>query len=261
VLNGGTLTCSYNSTVSNHKGNMGDLELTADSRIAFDPTLTGHGNGKDDADLTVVSNSVWNLNGHTLDIVFDGTDPDFYIDKGVTVRNGLVRTTMVKDGWFHDRGLDGRDGASFDLATILRLNALGTFSSVSNLTIRTTSNSVTSEGYQKVYGTYRPISNYAYKLEFQDGAAIDVSERTSVWSLTPANGTAATATFVDNATITIVPNEKSCGLTKVIAWSAKPANLDTLTFVKAAHSPCRGKIRVMDDGVYLEIKGAVVTVR
>ena len=181
-LDGGTLTCSYNPTIVNHKGSMGSLEITADSRIVFDAGLAGRGE-QGDSDLTVVSSAIWELHGHTLDIVFDGQDPDVYCNDGMQLRHGTVRTTMASNGWFHDRGIDGRDGGCLDLATILRLNCNGkdgngTVSSISNLTLRTTLNNVTSDGRQKVYGTFRPLSPYFYKIEFQDGATLALGEKT-----------------------------------------------------------------------------------
>lgn len=233
---------------------MGSLEITADSRIVFDAGLAGRGE-QGDSDLTVVSSAIWELHGHTLDIVFDGQDPDVYCNDGMQLRHGTVRTTMASNGWFHDRGIDGRDGGCLDLATILRLNCNGkdgngTVSSISNLTLRTTLNNVTSDGRQKVYGTFRPLSPYFYKIEFQDGATLALGEKTGAWSIVPANSSSATATFADNATIALDLGERTFSrFTKVVSWNTPPANLDTLTFVQAPGTR-KVKLRVDNEGVW-----------
>ena len=247
VLGGGTLTSSSNPAVSDHTCNIRDLVLTADSRIVFDAALTVS------ADLWILGDAVWDLNGHVLDIFFDGSDPDVFAQKGMTLRNGTIRTTMSEAGWgwFQDLGINGKDGGCLDLATNLRLRCngeegRGTYSTISNLTFRAPKDNVASDGYQMVYGTFTPVTGYAYKIELQDGATVNLGELDDAWSTTPLNGAAATATFADGATILVdMGGRKLKSSEPVITWAAKPAN------VKFRAVPGTvGRVVARDNGLY-----------
>ena len=247
VLDGGTLTSSTNPAVSDHTCNIRDLVLTADSRIVFDSAL------KVSADLWILSDAVWELNGHVLDIIFDGTDPDVFAQNGMTLRNGTIRTTMSKaaKGWFQDLGINGKDGGCLDLATNLRLvcngqDGRGTYSTISNLTFRAPNNNVNSAGYQMVYGTFTPVTGYAYKIEMQDGSTINLGGLEGAWSTTPLNGAAATATFAEGATILVdMGGRKVKSSEPVVTWTAKPEN------VKFRAAPGTvGRFVVKDNGLY-----------
>jgi len=108
----------------------------------------------------------------------------------------------------------------------------------------------------RVFGTFTPVGNSFYGCVLQDGAALDLSTRDGTWSTTRANtgdslSGNGTVTFADNATITLKFGDRRFrSWTKVVGWTAAPANVDTLTFQFEAKRK-RIKLEVRDDGVWM----------
>lgn len=272
-LNGGTLKSTHQPQGVSSDLTIGSLELLADSRIEYEDDDVAE---EISHDIYVVQGSVWNLGGHTLDIVFAGYDPDFYTSDDshsaqavLTVNNGTIRT--CGPGRFQDYGINGREGGSLDLDNYLRLR-WPVSSQVCDFTVRpgySEQNALMSEGASKlcVWGTFAPLSSVCVQVELQNGSTIDVSSFTEAWSITYPQSTIMprdiTTAFADNATITVKVGERRFAAgTKVIAWTVAPSNLSTLKFVPESGRAESLRVRVRDDGVYAyPRKGLFLVVR
>ncbi len=226
-LEGGKLINTRNIAVGDMISSVGNITLSADSEMPFDTQNSVS------ADKIIANGSVWDLGGHTLTIVFQGKDPDLWFSSNgnrtgaakLILKNGTVKTQG--NGWFHDLNTDGIEGGSYDFASILR--HYGT-STVSNLTIRTTSNVVGGDGVYRVYGTFTPLSPYCNNVLMLDGSTIDLSSKTGAWSATFVNSdNTRNTTFDEGACVTIDLHGRSdlAELAKsdnpyVITWSAAP---------------------------------------
>ena len=249
VLNGGTFSNSNANTT------IGSLTLTADSRMDFPDTTASH-------DVFVKGGAIWNLGGKTLTIAFAGNDPDLYFqESGVVIRNGTILNTG--DGYFNMYAdVDMSDGVTLDIATRLRLHLTG--AKVENLINRTPYDNVSSRSadgtedyYLSLSGRFTPLSEYCYFMLLQDGATIDLRQRTGAWPLettvTWGGKPYVTRTkFADGATVTVdlAGREDLATGVKVIDFGSTPF-ADLVTFKLDAET---AKVYMLDrraDGVYL----------
>ncbi|MBP5227007.1 MAG: hypothetical protein J6336_06450, partial [Kiritimatiellae bacterium] len=206
-LDGGTLANTYNPATGDANTDLRNLTLTGDSRIEF-------ANIQQQNDISVKGDAVWDLGGYALVITFAGKDPDMNINTGAVIRNGTLITRVVEGGsaWFHDNGLQGRDGLTLDLSTTLRLNTKDTVSTVQNLIIRTQFPNVISEDRHvlEIYGTYTPLSPYGMNMMMMDGSAIDLTSKTGAWSTTFVNEkNTFELAFAENAAVTLDVHDRA----------------------------------------------------
>ena len=111
-----------------------------------------------------------------------------------------------------------------------------------------------------VFGTFRPVTSNYYGCVLQDGATLDLSGWTGVWpwSTTSAFTTGnKTVTFADGATVKVKRGAKGG---KIVSWTEKPSNFDTLTFVRDPSDDRNYRIVKKDDGVYI-VNGLAIIVR
>jgi hypothetical protein len=237
VLDGGTLLNAVGSaSATDHS--IGNIRLTADSEFVFDATATAN------HDWLVANNVVWDLGGHVLTVRYAGNSPDVYFVSGgnktattgkLTIINGTVKTIVsaASNGWWHDTQTDGLAGGSYDFSTPLRHYGEST---VSNLTFRTASSSVTGSGIYNVYGTFTPLSQYGHNVKMLAGSTIDLSSKTGAWStaFTPTYA----VTFASGANVTIklsgradirefAANDAEC----IVVWPAELAPAADVEFV------------------------------
>ena len=198
TLAGGTITSTANKNVENLPRR---LTLEDDSAIVFQNMSGTH-------DMTVPPGAVWNLGGHALSLVLDGTDPDFYMKTGATISNGTFAATMLAtavngsgqqyNGWVHFANLDGRDGLTLDLGnTVLRMDSPSPISNskVYNFTCNPRSDrTVGSNNRLEVYGTFTPQSTSGLSMTMMGGSTLDLSEQTGEWLCKFANPGGTTAT-------------------------------------------------------------------
>ena len=162
------------------------MTLTADSRIVFANVEGNH-------DMGVPKDAVWNLGGHTLDVVMDGFDPDLCMEEGETISNGTFRVAVnatahggTGRGWVQFANLNGRDGLNLDLGnSILRLkhHAPNINSTVCGFTCRPPQGETVYSGNQlEVYGVYKPQSTDGFNITMMDGSTLDLSDRDAAWN-------------------------------------------------------------------------------
>lgn len=262
-LDGGTLTSTRNLYIGSHDWILGNLVLTADSRLVF---ADFGKNVNVSHDVKVANASVWDLGGHVLDIDFAGYDPDFYTSQDtapaskLTLVNGTIRTQGL--GWFHDYGILGGESGGLDLDNHLRLQVADaeSFSDIHDFTVRTTSANVTSIGRLRIWGTFAPLSDYCFKVELQDGASLDLSTFSSEWPILFKNG--CSASFADEANITLkLGDRRFSKATRVVAWDSMPSNASTLRFTAQTSYPNGYSVSVQSSGVYILPGGLMVIIR
>ena len=96
------------------------------------------------------------------------------------------------------------------------------------------------------------MCGYIANFELQDGATLNLGEKTAAW---PIEGTGAHATslaFADNATITIdVTGRNFMEKEKVVSWTTAPENLSTLKFIFEPELKYMSEPRIADDGIWV----------
>lgn len=188
TLAGGTITSSKpaaNVTLPQR------MRLTDDSSIVFANVDGNH-------DMGVPKDAVWDLGGHTLDVVLDGFDPDLCMEEGETISNGTLRVVVnatahgkTGRGWVQFANLNGRDGLNLDLGnSILRLkhHAPNINSKVCGFTCRPPRGETVYSGNQlEVYGVYKPQSSDGFNITMMDGSTLDLSGQDAAWNCTFSN--------------------------------------------------------------------------
>jgi len=253
VLDGGTIR----NTGSDLKDctALGKVTLTADSRL--EPTG---------------SLSIWwdqhflDLGGHTLTIPVGTNGKHFCLGANTTtIRNGTLDITS--GGWFrvYHGALDAstvslRIACAIDIA-----DDAGTLT-VRDYTARYVYNYNNGTNIIKVLNTFKPAAGTYFRgCELQDGATLDISEQTGVFSLLGGftNG-AKEMTFAANATaINVVLGQRDIpGSGKIVDWTGRtPANLANMKFTLDAVSRRLGRrLVVKSDGLYIE-SGFLIFIR
>ena len=235
ILAGGTHMNTRNPAVTSDMNSLvRDITLTADSEILFD-TQTAMSQ-----DRIVEGGAVWDLNGYTLTVTFQGGDPDFWFgdyeakdgNRKLILKNGTVKTQG--EGWWHDIITDGTEGGSYDFSTILRHYGIST---VSNLTLRSENPDVRGNGIYRVYGTFTPLSPFGFDVQMLDGSTIDLSTKTGTWSNLFGNrDNICSVTFADQATVTVFLGDRpdiselSKNGTYVLTWTEETAPAANVVF-------------------------------
>ena len=139
-----------------------------------------------------------------------------------------------------------RAAADFDIASKV---TVAVPAEVHDWTVREGA-TVSGSGTISVNGTFSPIVDTAAKYALQDGATLDLADRTGVWNV-------GSATFASGATITIDLGARTDAGDhgKIVSWTAAPANV---TFKLAKGIP--GRLEVTGEGIFLR-RGLIITFR
>lgn len=104
-----------------------------------------------------------------------------------------------------------------------------------------------------VYGAFKPTTAYWYGCTLMDGSTLDLSGGNMSAASSSTKGPTALS-FEESATVNItVGDRKVSALTPIMSWTeeTKPANIDTVTFVRADADRKYSIVR-KSDGLYLE---------
>ncbi|MCQ2393621.1 MAG: hypothetical protein MJ249_04965 [Kiritimatiellae bacterium] len=207
----------------------------------------------------VFENGRLDLGGNTLTIDFSGYGNKYvFLRGGQTCVNGTI---CVKGGSPSQFGQIYVDAADLDMRTVNFDMAQAEFNLAKSLSVKdyiaraplgTGTADNTGKGALNVYGTFKTFNAFFYGCTLQDGATLDLSAQTGAWSTT-STGTCPTktVTFAKDAVITIdLGSRADAGdKGKIVAWTEKPADIDTVTFNPSKNT--KGRIEVCDDGIYL----------
>jgi len=223
------------------------MRLTADSVMGGAATFGLIGPGYSETTL--------DLGGHTLTVPL--VSPKTFMFFNTKMTPGLVKVT--NGGWLLFDKTEVRAGETdFDLNCALDVRVPVT---VHDLTIRfPTYENAVNDGTIKIRGRYTPVSDYIHHFELQDGATIDLSQRTTVCpTVNPHKDRAACKlTYAAGATVYVgfgtrrVPNGD-----KVLNWTAIP---EGITF-KTARGGMAYRLVLKDDGIYVEHSGLTLFLR
>ena len=102
-------------------------------------------------------------------------------------------------------------------------------------------------------GTLKPVAGTVGGVTLQNGATLDLSALSEAFSLDDN-----AVSFANGASITIALGSRTASSkTPLVSWTAPPANLGTLKFVRAAGAS-RGFV-VKSDGIYLAPNGLIIS--
>ncbi|MCQ2395186.1 MAG: hypothetical protein MJ249_12965 [Kiritimatiellae bacterium] len=226
LLDGGVLT-GYSI-----QPNFG-LELLSDSTIAGTGDF-GQAGGDNSRGINPV------LNGHTLcGEMANGATTLFLLGATgpgrIEMKSGILRPHNALSAPAVDFDIKG---ASFPLDYDI---TVGNYTSSYGLGYNAGAEQVV------VTGTFVPLSDYCSGVVMADGSTLDMRTRESAWS-SATQGTGAdngALAFADDATITIDLRGRTLALgDQIVAWTAAPANLATLTFQWDAETAA-GNVPVM----------------
>ena len=128
--------------------------------------------------------------------------------------------------------------------------------------------------YLKVYGSFRPETDVFFACSIQDGASIDLSGKTSVWSTQTSatavqvtseyKGMKSDVTFADRAKVTIdVGSREFRGETQIVSWSeGSKVSAAGAKFVLSSAAKTRGYRLTRDEnGLYVGRTGFVLLIQ
>ena len=229
VMNGGTL---LNSSGANNTALVKCMTLLDDS--TWENTANGGFVAPNGGDALL------GLGGKTLSVVSENSQTLYF--KDTTITNG---TLVLPEHLFVNFEGGGVDAST---ARIVSENLFRVYAPVvvRDFEERRTGNaggSFGESGSLAICGTFTPVTRIYPALTLLDGAVLDLSESSSGISIaSPA------LTFADDATIAIKLGRGSVR-NPLISWTTPPANLGTLTFVKASGESGYALDR-RDDGLY-----------
>lgn len=241
ILAGGTLA----NTLKNHLtgGPSGKIDyygqiplskVIANSAIAADFTLGLVASGYNVTTL--------DLGGKELTISI-ASGKNFVLDN-TEVTTGTLKTTGEGQLYINYTSCRAAE-TDFDLGSAKV--SVNVATEVHDLTVRS-GTTVSGNGVITINGAYRPLGATAPKVALKDGASFDLSTLDEALNLAET-----TTTYTDNTTILIDVGERELETNeKVVAWSAKPANVGGLTF-KFVGTKLDGETVnavVQDDGIY-----------
>ena len=213
VLAGGEVANTRSASNPNG-GWFADIELTADSFARADRYLCFQPDDGGRAKLE--------MNGHKLTI---DVNPDYTF--------GLYDLTVTGGGTIY-----GRSGGFIQLVRVTAetttleagSHSLDVASPTTflNYIARYTGNWDKSPNAPiRVLGRFTPVGSSWHSVEFQDGAVLDLSQKSGVWSATcemPHYAGPSSISFVDGATVTIDVGERQPALgDQLVSWPTKPA--------------------------------------
>ena len=112
----------------------------------------------------------------------------------------------------------------------------------------------------RIWGTIAPLSDYCFRVELQDGSALDLSTFSSEWPILFKTG--CSAQFADEANITLkLGDRRFSKATRVVAWDSMPSNASTLRFTAQTSYSNGYSVSVQSSGVYILPGGLMVIIR
>ena len=247
-LAGGGLTLTKGGTLH-------DLTLTADAELRIK-----NAEGSDDPKLA--GGSTWNFGGHTLNLVFEGNDPDFNVgqdaDPGsITFHNGMLRTscTTTGNGWFHDYGVDASDNVCYDFGHVLRQRGDGKVMDFINRTPDNPDKITRFATTLSVFGRFVPLSSACVGVKMMGDSTLDLSDAniTLPWnSVMRDMGGDRPLQFASGAIVFVDLTGRGVKVgDKVVAWTAKPdASVTFCAVSKDKTETVPYALESRDDGLY-----------
>lgn len=248
TLNGGTLANSSEITGSSSYQSPMRLALAADS--SFD--ISAHGFlGTETAGVM----GEFDLGGHSLSGAI--SNGKYFRINNMTLKNGTFKVKDATSGQLFIGYGEGVVATNVDFSLncpiVVRNNC--EFKVRDYEALGGTRSTSTQSGSMEVYGKFMPKSDSFYGCTLMDGSTLDLSTRST--TLNPYSNFTAGATtlkFEENATVNImVGDRKISAHTPIMSWTeeTKPANIDTVTFVRADADRKYSIVR-KSDGLYLE---------
>lgn len=206
-LNGGTLA---NSIGQGHSGwgGLGNVTLSADSSVNVGNNL--------------VATSPYDFGGHTFAIAI-ASGKVFYAR--CVMQNGTLSITGA--GTFQTVDIAaGAQTMNLDAATAMNVGAALT---VRDYVARYEGTANAGTAALNVYGTFTPVTDNFYGCTLQNGATLDLTSKTDVWSTKGAFTSGLnTVTFAENAVVNVALSADrellfdENGLAQVVAWEEEP---------------------------------------
>ena len=206
-------------------GTLHDLTLTADAELRI-------ANAGDNDDPQLAGGSTWDFGGRTLNLVFDGSDPDFYVGKNaasgsIAFHDGTLRTSG--HGWFQDYGVDASDGVSYDFGHGLRLRGNARVMDFINRAPTDWDGAYHEGGNwtMTVLGRFVPLSPRCFSVTLADGATLDLSDKAIAlpWDSTmeEKNEVLQPLLFASGAIVFVDLTGRGVRIgDRVVVWTAKP---------------------------------------
>jgi hypothetical protein len=255
ILDGGRLQ-NTRADITVDRSQLADIRLDDDSTFAPSASVGLIGSG--------YATSTIDLRGHTLTVPIALTKA-FYLCN-TEIRNGLIDVTH--GGWVQT-GRSNVSGNSnnpiiatnvdFRIASAVRLYAT---IKARDYTPLYNADYNAGTALFEINGTFKPARhNYFHGCKMMDGSTIDFSSRTNALPLISSfTDGAKTLTFETNKTVYIKFGEyRASNREPIISWTAKPADIDTVTFkVAPGEQLCRFVKK--DDGLYI-IRGFTILIR
>ena len=244
VLAGGEVVNSKSASSSND-GWFADVTLTADSFARADKGLAFRAASGGSATLE--------MNGHKLTI---DVDPDYTF--------GLYDLTVTGGGTIY-----GRSGGFIQLVRVTAetttletgVHSLDVASPTTflNYIARYSGNWDKSPNAPiRVLGRFTPVGASWHSVEFQDGAVLDLSQRSGVWSATCKMSHYAgpsSISFADGATVRIDVGERQPALgDQLVSWPTKPVGAKDATFAWDLDLPLHAKSK----GLFVQERPGIV---
>ena len=223
----------------------------------------GHVTLAADSTVTVGNNIVW-----TGPIDFGGNALACSIASGKTfffrgtATDGTLRTTGA--GTLQVETEAGSQTMDLDAATALNVAAALT---VRDYIARYEGTSNAGSAAMNVYGTFTPVTDNFYGCTLQNGATLDLTSKTDVWSTTGAFTSGLNAvTFAANAVVNVAlaaDRELTFdehGLAQVVAWETEPPDTTKFKLAGPALRNSRPLLR-RSGGLYLMRSTMVIIIR
>jgi hypothetical protein len=230
-------------------GGFGNVTLAADSIFKTARNIFTYFNVPDGTTAKI------DLGGHTLTVPI-GIGKIWYVHN-TAFTNGMINITS--GGWL--QVVTATDASSVDFKTACALRVSATLA-VHDFEPTYDANYNDGTALVEVHGTFKPaVHNYFHGCKMMDGSTIDFSSRTNALPLISSfTDGAKTLTFETNKTVYIKFGEyRASNREPIISWTAKPADIDTVTFkVAPGEQLCRFASK--DDGLYI-IRGFTILIR
>ena len=259
VLNGGTLANFGPDQTSESFGGIGNVTLTDDSTFDLQASTAFNGGDYSVAATLYASGTKIELGGHTLTVRL-GRDKTLRL--GELALNGTMDVT--EGGDIHPYWI-----TSFPMTTLdLRLSGDATlWQGIDNFTVRSFAMSETTAESVGIFPVNvlercQPGGDGFYGCLLHNGAVLDLSQcNGELKTPSPHVKGCDSTTYEANSTITIhLAGRHVRNRERLVGWDTPP---DNVMFVLDAESrsACHCRIRVENDGIYVEKKGTMIIVR
>ncbi len=230
-LAGGTLCNRAVDMTQTTYGGSGFGKMTSDSILDVSRSIVFGNTGTSD------------LGGKTLTVNI-GVNKHLYIHDS-TFANGVM--DIASGGWFHPTTAINASTVDFKVNSALYLAGALDVHDYEAIYAWADNNG---SAALNVHGTFKPSAhNYFYGCTLLGGSSIDLSARTSALpSVSACTSGGKAISFAKDATVTVKTGGRSG---KLISWTAetKPANVDTVTFVRDA-GEIGPSLKVKETGLY-----------